>query len=222
MSLILIANYLIVFVIGFAYSFIELLSKYKDGSHIFQVSAGWIYMLLNGVISATAYYILNQWNIKVDEQNISEATKMIIAGVSAMVIIRSSIFSIKIVNSEIKKEVTPFIQVLLDWVNKKFDQKRAGLRLKEVKEIMKNVDFEKAELILPDLCITHMKTITYDDQKIIGAKVEEIKKLINLENSKIDANFVKTLKLGMLLADTAGIGILKDAVEVLKNDISKS
>ncbi|HWZ21627.1 MAG TPA: hypothetical protein VNW06_03175 [Cytophagaceae bacterium] len=214
--------YFFSFLLGFFYSFTELLKQFRDGSTIFRITAGWAYMLLNGFISIVAYYIVDILHLKVGEKEISETAKILLSGLSAMSILRSSFFSVKVGNSQIKQEVTPVIQVILSWVHNRFDQKRAGLMIGDVKKIMENVDFQKAELILPDLCIELMKTMSEADQKKLGAKVQKIKSSLKLVDAGIDVNFVKALNLGLIVAEHAGIVILRDAVKQLGKNIEKT
>jgi hypothetical protein len=203
-----IANCMIVFLLGFIYSYTELLSKYKQSRVIFRVRAGWFYMLFNGFFSLIIYFLLKEWNFSLLNLSKLEGGKIIIAGTAAIVVLRSSIVTIKTEKNNIEGGLSPLIQILLDYVNRSFDRHRSRIILPEIHQTMQNVNFAKASIILPIICLRLMKTLSQTEQEQLGADIAKINE-INADNS------TKSLTLGIILHEYTDSELLKVAVEKL-------
>lgn len=197
------------FIIGCLAAFAELLSRYNDPLQIVKIHASQMYILINGITSIGAYYFLFEFDILKD----NETGRILLAGTSALVILRSSLASIKIGEKDIDAGPAVILQVFLNWADRAFDQKRSKIELSSIKQVMNKVDFDKAKLALPTTCFTIMKNLSQDEQDKISGEVEELSK------SDLD-NQTKSINLGIVLSHITGIDLLERAVNVLGDSVS--
>jgi hypothetical protein len=193
------------FLIGGLAAIAELLSRYKSLSRILSVGASWVYLIINGFASIMAFVIVVQFDIAKDHA----IFQILIAGSSAMIILRSSVANIKIGDKNAEIGIAAILQVFLHTADRAFDQKRSDYELGEIKEIMDGVNFDRAKLDLPTTCFTVMKNVPEDEQKRISKEVSK------LSSGDLDSK-TKSLNLGIILAGMTGIPLLKKVVAVHK------
>lgn len=212
----LLVNSLFVIALGSGSGFIELISRYTSLQKLFKIKAGWVYIILNGLISLTVYLIIETGGIKIVFGNYTSGPllKVLLSGTTAMVLLRSSIANVKINDKSVEVGLAPLLQVLLNWVNRTYDRENSKITLDEVGEIMQDVNFEAAERNLPFLCISMMKTLSDDETKIIGDKVSVISNNTSLSSR------TKAISLGLHLATYTGTDLLKNSVSQLKEELS--
>lgn len=205
-------EYLYVFLallIGCLAAFAELLSRYHDPLKILKLNASRIYILINGFTSIVAYFFLLEFGI-LKENAIG---RIVLAGTSALVILRSSLANIKVGEKNIDAGPAVILQVFLNWADRAFDQKRSKTELSSIKQVMEKVDFDKAKLAIPTTCFTIMKNLSQEEQDSISAEVEKLSK------SDLD-NQTKSLTLGIILSHITGLDLLERAVNVLEDSIA--
>lgn len=193
--------------LGFLAAFAELLSRYQDPKQILTTGSSITYMLINGIASFLAY-----WFIDKQGYTDNEISKVVIAGTSALVLLRSSLASIKVGEKQVEAGFSSILQVFLTWADRSFDQKKARADLPDVKPVMKGIDFEKAKLALPTTCFKIMKNVTQEEQDKIASEVAI------LTQSPLDNN-VKCINLGILLMELTGAELLSQAIDVLGDSI---
>lgn len=209
---IFIINLILAFFVGAFYSFGELLNKFKNARQVFKIFWGWFYVAINGLLSAFAFMILKEFNFDLLSYKIIEGGKILLAGASSMVVIRSWIVSVKAPEGKsAKKEekYTPIVQVLLQYVERQFDRGKAIDDMKEIKTIMNGLDFEVAAISLVTTAPNILVTMSLDDGKEISKKINDLRK------SSID-NHSKLLNLGVILNYYIGIDLLKALADTLK------
>jgi hypothetical protein len=194
--------------LGFLAAFAELLSRYQDPKQILTTGSSIIYMLINGVASFLAY-----WFIDNQKFTTNEITKVVVAGTSALVLLRSSLASIKVGEKQVEAGFASILQVFLTWADRSFDQRKARADLPDVKPMMAGIDFEKAKLALPTTCFKIMKNVTQEEQDKIASEVAI------LTQSSLDNN-VKCINLGILLMELTGAQLLNQAIDVLGGSIT--
>jgi len=91
---IFILNLALAFFVGTFYSFGELLNKFKNARQVFNIFWGWFYVVINGLLSAFAFMILKEFNFDFLSYKVIEGGKILLAGASSMVVIRSWIVSV--------------------------------------------------------------------------------------------------------------------------------
>jgi len=198
---------IIAFVIGCLAALAELLSRYRNFRQICSIRASRVYLLINGFAAIFAYAFVVQFNI-----GQSGLLRVILAGTSSLVILRSSFASIKVGNKNIEAGIGAILQVFLSSADRSFDQRRSNEELSAIENVMKTVNFDKAKLALPTTCFTIMKNVSQDEQDRISADVKK------LSSSNLDNN-TKSINLGILLTNVTGLPLLEKAVQVLIGSI---
>ncbi len=201
-------NYLLVFLLGSIYALAELIGRYSEPKQILNINAGRFYILFNGCISVFALLIVMEFDVDFMHYKHIEAGKILVAGTSAMLVFRSTIASVKIGGKNIEGGLSPIVQVFLDAVNKSYDRQRSKIDLNEVGNIMKNVNYTKAEADLPLLCLNLLRTLPEAEGKNMGVEIS------NLSQSSASKK-AKSINLGIIIARYTGIDLLKKAVDTL-------
>lgn len=194
-------------IIGFLAAFAELLSRYQNPKQILTTTSSIIYIIINGLASFMAY-----WYFSGTDVFDSEVTMAIVSGTSALVLLRSSVASIRVGERQMEAGFASILQVFLSWADRSFDQSKASEDLVDIKPIMDGVSFKKAKLSLPTTCFKIMKNVTQEEQNKIANEVAI------LDESDLDEN-VKCINLGILMIELTGSNLLKEAIEVLGDSI---
>lgn len=221
-------NLLIVFIAGILWGFLEIVIRYEwkylsvnkkkkhqdDAADVVfdREENAWmyvvIYLFLNGIISVIAFFLLKYCaNEPLNKVKGIEFVNIIVAGVSGMLILRSSFFSIVKDNKEVNIGFVVVVQLLLDKIDKKIRHNIAAKRMCEIYEIMKDVDYEKAKDELPGLCINYIDDFSAQDSNNLINAI----KVINGNLSGIN----KSLQLGREIARYCDVEILRRAVKKL-------
>ena len=167
-----------------------------------------LYLLLNGFISALAFYSLKFFSKEpVLAINSIEIPNLIIAGFGGVVVLRSSIFSIQLNGRNVDVGLISIVQALLDKIEKKIKHNIAANRICEIYEIMKDIDYEAAKEELPSLCIRYIDGFSEKDSKDLINAIKEI-------NGSI-SNINKCMQLGREIARYCDVEILKRAIKKL-------
>jgi hypothetical protein len=205
------------FLLGMIYALAELLSRFKNGSLIFQIFWGYFYIFFNGFLSILAFLIIKDFNIDLENYQI-EGGKILLAGVSAMVVIRSWIISVSVPNRNSPKKgktlepsLAPLIQVFLDYVQKEFDRKKALVDVDKIGPLMEGLNFEKAALSLPFTCANLLITISEEEGKFIAKKISDLRKSPITNSSKL-------LNLGIILNEFSGYKVLEKVANRLREE----
>ncbi|MBI9082978.1 MAG: hypothetical protein JEZ11_05225 [Desulfobacterales bacterium] len=204
-------KYFIVFLIGFTFALAELLSRYDRLGQIFHYLSSWIYFLINGFTSVFGYWLLTEFKIDLGPLTANDSGRILLAGGSSMIILRSSFASLKIGDSNFEAGFASITNIFLKAADRTFDQKRSISDYNKIKEIMKNVDFELLKIDLPITCLNVMKNVPSDEQKLLGDEVNRI-------SIDTQSNFTKSVNLGILVAKTTGIDLLRTVVTALVHE----
>jgi hypothetical protein len=204
--------YVVAFLCGCTAATAELLSRYSDGvKRIFRLNESKIYLAINGFAALIGYAVIKHYGLS-GYLGSSPLSQAIVAGLSAMAILRSSVASIKLGQTTIQAGLAPIIQVFLNTVDRAFDRKRSQMNVAEVEEIMKNVDFSKAVKTLPATCLNLMQNVSKDESEKMGHEV------LDLEKGEITQE-AKALNLGIIINRVTGPELLQSAVQSLGNVI---
>jgi hypothetical protein len=203
----LVSNILISFFLGAVVGLAELLSRYSDPYKIFNRRLANYYILLNGLISILGYCFLKKFQGNFASKEI-EVNNALMAGLGAMVILRSSIANINHNGKKIEVGLGAILQVFLDSVEKLFNRQRSVETINQVQEVMKGVDFSLAKINLPSLCITSYQNLSKEQSVELGSKIKAL--------SDKGLNHMKSVEFGIILEQYFGIEILTAAVVLLK------
>lgn len=196
----------------------ELLSRYRLIQLIFKSVHARTYILINAIAAGICYYFVNKYKLGFGQFGQNEVGQVLIAGFSAMFILRSSFFSYydKDSNKTINVGLAAILQTFLDSAERSFDQEQSVSKLKEVKSIMTDIDFAKAATDLTTTCLNLMQNVSSEEQNKLA---ESIKKL---SEGNLTNNYSRALNLGIILSKITGITLLKQAVESHGNTIKFS
>lgn len=194
--------------------YVELLNRYSKPNFIFRCFAGVAYIVLNAIIAIVALFILariKQYGIDLDKLSIVE---VIIAGTSAMAILRSSFLNYQYKDKKINIGLAIIPQIFMEVLDKAYDIALAREKLEKIPEIMKSVDFEKAKIELPALCINSRETMSDGEMKVLNEELSA------LSNSNCFSNTNKSIQLGQILSKYFGDELLQQVVKILNKDVT--
>jgi hypothetical protein len=198
-------------VLGIAVGVAELISRYKDEpvKAILSVPAA-VYLLINGGASATALAITRSfgWTFGVTDAGQVIVVQTAIAGLGAMGLFRSSLFTIRIAGQDIGAGPSALLQIALGAADKAVDKNRATARAAKIAELMSGISFDKAVLALPTFCLALMQNLTAAEQAALRNEVDK------LARSTVDET-TKRLTLGLSMLNLVGEKALAAAIKTL-------
>jgi len=209
---------ILVLCVGAAAGAIELVGRYRDEPARALISVGAvIYVAVNVIAAIIGLYLLRT----VGKSLITETDKLnrsiyevLLAGIGSMTFLRSSIFKIRLNDTEVAVGPAALLDVLLLAADRGVDRRRGKARAQEVSEAMANVSFDKAITTLPPFCFALMQNLSKDAQKEFSDQVKEVQ-----QNPSIDPH-VKSLLLGLALMNIVGVNVVRTATKQLANFIS--
>lgn len=215
------SSYLMSFVLGSLFGLTELVSRYRDDPRrALRSRAAFLYVLINALASAFALNYIRVFDLFNEGEPMQIVFKrVLIAGLGAMLLFRSSLFIVRVGNSDIGFGPVFILQILLRAADRAVDRKRGRARSVEVAEIMKEISFNKAKALLPAVCLALLQNLSKEEQEELAREVADIDKAnILLSDEKI-VDRQKSVLLGLALLDIVGTDLLKQAVASLGNDI---
>lgn len=225
-------NILAVFLLGSFLGFSELLQRYRDLQYIFPKNdtkerkkgerknrtrlLSRIYVIINGLVAVIALFFIKYFKEQdVTSFNSFEVSTVIIAGFGGMMILRSSIFLVKHNDKQIEVGLASIVQIYLDAIERNIKNNAASLRVCNIHEIMKDVDFNLAKEELTSLCIEFIDNFTKEDSERLKNKIEEI--------ASFDiSNVNKSMQLGREIAYYCDEEILRRSIKKLPHVLIKN
>lgn len=203
-------DFLNIFIAGILGGFLalsELLSRYRSISSILSSSSAWMYIVINFVASVVCYYLATEYQSKVVFLS-NPLLRVVLSGLSAMVILRSSFYSYydKDSNKTINIGIAAILQTFLDVSERTFDQEQSVSTIKKVEEIMKDLDFNRASSELTTTCLNLMQNVSAEEQKKLSESIKTLS-----DNSDF-TNRTKSINLGIILSKITGLTLLNQAV----------
>jgi len=194
----------------------ELISRYRADP--FRALCTWpaiIYLSLNGAASLAALGLMRLFGLTFGQEGARAAwMQVLVAGTAAMVLIRGSLLIPRVGDHDVPVGLSSLLQVFLNVAEGQVGRVRAQARCKPLATVMAGVDYAKAHHNLTAFCLELMKEeVPEQRQKMLANAVQ------TLDTADL-APRVKVLILGVLLADVVGIDVLREAVEVIRNDIA--
>ncbi len=209
-------DYLLVGLFGLLVGAAELVSRYRDAPRKALITApAFLYVGLNAAAALLALALIYAFDWRFGISGGSDAlwwTRVMIAGLGAMAFFRSSLFTIRVGESDIGVGPGGLLQIVLDAADRAVDRARAKPRALSVTQIMQDVSFDKACEALPAFCFALMQNVPADEQQQFAQQIAA------LASSSMDDR-VKGLNLGLALMNVVGEPVLEAAVETLGDDI---
>jgi hypothetical protein len=204
---------LFVAVLGAFTGTIELIGRYRDDPFRAVRTAGAALYILVNVAAAVAGLLLLQ---KIGAHLITETEpekraiyEVLIAGFGSLALLRSSIFKMRWDDTDVSVGPALLLDVLLAAADRGVDRRRAADRAGQVADAMRDVSFDKAITSLPPFCFAVMQNMSAEEQSDISKQIEKVQ-----SNPAIDPN-VKSMLLGLLLMNSVGLNVLREAVKQL-------
>ena len=136
------------------------------------------------------------------------------AGLSAMVLLRSAVFTVHQDGVEVPIGPANILDTILGAADRAVDR-IAEARANSIAAEMGGIAFDRASIELPVIALALMRTLSKEDQEILG---NQVKKLI--ESTDV-SNEGKCLALGLALDTFVGSEVLKAAIKSVKSQDSR-
>lgn len=211
-------DYLLVAAFGALVGVVEMVSRYRDApTRAIFTLPGIIYISVNSAASLAALALshLFGWTYSFNVETQAEVVRwsqVIAAGFGAMLVFRTSLFTVRSGEEDVGVGLSSLLQVILNAADRAVGRTRAEARASAVAKLIWGVSFEKAKSQLPAVCSAMIPSFPPDE----GARLTDRVKLIDGADLRSRA---KLLSLGLTLVDYFGEEVLKAAVEALGDDI---
>lgn len=190
----------------------EMMSRYPDSPfRALRNYFGMSYLLINAAASVATLYLIRefQWDFGMSGGVSAPHTYLLqclAAAFSAMSILRSSLFNVRIGDNDLSVGPAAVLQVLLSAADRQVDRMRAEERSAAVKHAMNGIDaYEEVKIALPTHCMALMQNVSSEEEKHIRQIAD------NIEQLDIP-DCLKVLNLGLVLMNVVGDAVLRTAV----------
>jgi hypothetical protein len=137
---------------------------------------------------------------------------VLVAGVGAMALFRTSLFSVRAGDRDIGVGPGSFLQIFRDAADRAVDLVRAHARCATVAKLMEGIDYRKVSEGLVPYCVALMQNVPDDEQSKL------LKAVDLLTEDEID-EAIKVRILGLQLFSVVGPAVLTAAVEALHKEL---
>jgi hypothetical protein len=189
----------------------ELLTRYRaDPKRLVRSPPAFAYIILNGAAGLGALGLIHAmgWTFGGNTAEARRLMQVMVAGLGAVAISRSSLFIVRIGNNDVGLGPSTILTSLLAAIDRVVDREQARHRALQVEKIMKGVSFKHAYEALPTYCLALMQNLPGEDQEALARTV------MTLEQSDMEDD-VKALALGIELMNLVGPDVLGVAVRTL-------
>jgi hypothetical protein len=200
----------------------ELISRYRDlPFRALLTSSAVVYVAINTTAALGALLLIRVvgWEFGIGSQPGQPSldatvriTQVMVAGLGAMVLLRSSLFIIRVGDEEVGVGPSAFLSAMLRACDTAVDRARAVARANRVNEVMKGISYAKANEPLVQISARLMQALPAEDLKELQDKAKAIGSLPMTEHAK-------ALNLGLLITNYVGSAPLKAAIEALGSEI---
>lgn len=203
-----------VFLFGCLVGAAELTSRHSD-HRLMAISTmpSCAYLFLNGVLSLSALllmdYIKPAWLGYKEGSGPDYVWVVLASGFGAAAFFRSSIFKMKTPDGELAVGPALVIDIFLNVIDESVDRVIGRQRLREVSQIMQDVDFRKASLNLPTYSFAALRRLSPEAQQQFAFQLKQL-----AERSDLDPH-VSAVSLGLSIMNLTGKPILQQAVTEL-------
>jgi|HubBroStandDraft_1064217.scaffolds.fasta_scaffold11643_3 hypothetical protein len=209
-------DYVAVAMLGLLVGLAELVSRYRDAPQaaIVKIPA-LVYVGLNVAASVLALALIRGYNWTFNAAGASQRwTQMLVAGVGAMAVFRTSLFVVRAGDRDIGVGPGGFLQIFRDAADREVDRLRATARSVNVAKLMKGLDYKKTSEGLVPYCLALMQNVPGEEQQ----KLQHAVDLLTKDDTVDDA--IKVRILGLHLLNVVGPAVLTAAVEALRDELT--
>jgi hypothetical protein len=194
----------------------ELVARYRDRPEAaIQSNPGLLYIAINAALALILLWLIRSSQLRLPSVPATGAslgatlTQVLTAGIGGMALLRTSIFTLRVKDTDIAIGPAALLQVVLSAADRACDRLRAGPRADRVKQIMRGVSFARARLALSMHCLALMQNITADERLALMQAISA------LAADKDLGDEVKSYILGLMLMTYVGEDVLAQAVSAL-------
>jgi len=207
-------DYVLVAALGVLAGAAELTSRYRDApGRALRTVAGVGYVLLNLVGAVVALALTRAWGWTFGASGAGERwVQVLVAGVGAMALFRTSLFTVHAGDRDIGIGPGSFLQIFRDAADRAVDRLRARDRGLRVGRLMDGINYAKACEGLIPYCLALMQNVPDEEQKKLTRAVEL------LTEERVDDS-IKVRILGLLLMNVVGPDVLGAAVDALRDEL---
>lgn len=196
--------------IGGAVGGIELAARYRYAPmRAVLTASGLAYMLINVGASWCAYYLLEEYG-DILPATAKPSTYVLLAGIGALVFLRSSIFKVRIGDTDIGIGPAALLDTILLVADRGVDRREAVARAADISELVTGIqDRNRAALILTKYCISLMQNV---DDATTKALIDDVRKIM------IDQDVPQAIRLDIValrLGTIVGPDVLEAAIAAL-------
>lgn len=198
-------------VIGGLVGMAELVTRYKDApSAALRLLSAWTYIGINAAASVIALYVVRAFDWKFGGGTATQVAtwQVIVAGFSALALLRSSLFTVKVGDADVGVGPSAMLTALLGAADRGIDRIRAVDRLKNARRSMEKVAFVTSVEALVNNVTASLQNLPAADAKQLATAAGALKSLNTSERQK-------SIALGLLLLDVCGKDLLDEAVRSL-------
>jgi hypothetical protein len=195
------------FFLGTLTAFAEIIQKFSDEPMAaLGTPQALIYHVLNGAISISALYLLLLYGVPIATQ-LEKIQAVVVAGLGAMLIMRSKLFNVKAGDKEIAFGPEQIINVFLRFMEHSIDRIRSSARIAFIKRVMDNLDFEH---------IVEYTLTMIESAQALGDRKDQLIKVIGELRTDQDVTDrqLRSYRMGFLMLNTMG----EDFVEELYSE----
>jgi hypothetical protein len=203
--------YIAVAIFGMLVGATELVARYRDKpSAVLRTFPGFVYITVNAVVSLVVLWFLRTGQLGLTMTAVFAPTlnQVLLAGFGSMALFRTSIFTLRVRDTDIAIGPAAVLQVVLGAADRACDRLRAGPRAQRVQKIMRGVSFERAKKALPLHCVALMQNVSTDEQA-------QMNQIIAALSSEPMSPEIKSYNLGLVLMNLVGEDVLEEAVDGL-------
>ena len=141
-------------------------------------------------------------------------TQTLVAGIGAMALFRSSLFTVRAGDRDIAVGPGSFLQIFRDGADRAVDRVRAQARGDIVAKLMTGLSYGKAFEGLPTYCLALMQNVPEDE------KIRLAQSLDALDKDESIGESIKVRILGLHLMNVVGPNVLNGAVNSLRDELA--
>ena len=219
-------NYILVLMLGFLFSGIELASSYKDEPiNAINSLPGIIYLLVNGFICCFGYFIIITFSLNVTVSDVLSsraqvASDILLASMTSFLIMRSSFLTLGGENNQVDLGLSVIIKKLILIVDRQVDRYQASSRAKDITEVLKYVSLWQLEIQVFPLCLQVMQNVSKEELNEINEEFERFK-IFETQNPTKEEEDAKKLSAGLMLYSLVGKKVLETAISQLSLEPDK-
>ena len=216
-------SYITCGLLGAAVGFVELISRYRDSPlAAVRCPSAMVYILVNAGAAVLALYLLRIYGSDLfasDSESKRWLSEVLVSGLGSMTLMRSSIFNVSI-GTEETMPVGPavLLDVILKTADRGVDRRRAKDRARFIGGLMKDVSYEKADMILPSYCFALMQNAGEKEKQAISENLKRLRDTLDMSTDRGTSSHRSHI-LGLSLMQLVGPNVLAGAVKGLKEQI---